>query len=333
MVEVVIAVVLALVLTILIVRVGRICFPRYLWPWYGLSAVLSGAVGVLVQKVVPLWLILPEEKRTLASGLSLFQQTGQLWLAPQTGEQWVVGVMVVSLVCSLLLGMLQRAFRTVVGGVVVGAILFGFGCLMFQKMLTGSMYFMPNQTTFSKVAYVVGPTLVLFLPWLGLWQWYRRVTPIGINAASVPQDRHLESLVHLLSVLALMLSGTLLLATSGTLSLALQLMVFSMVPLAWMIEAWLPHRGQSWPLPVFAASTLAGWASATAGLWVVLGHLFAEVSLVLGLLYAVSLWWVPWMWPSAKASAMQKWGLAILAAAPALIAAGIAAVKMVAAHG
>ncbi|MBL8854010.1 MAG: hypothetical protein JNK57_08570 [Planctomycetaceae bacterium] len=333
MIEIPLSVVLAMVVAIAVVRLGRIGCGLPLWAAYGIAAVLSSAFGLLIQKVLPRWFVLPEEKQTLGEGFALIRGTWESWLSPQVGDQWMMGMMVVLFATSLLLGIFARYFRTVVGGVVVVAILFGLGCLMFQKMLMGSLYFMPTESALSKAAYVLIPSLVLCLPWLGQWQWFRRM--------SLEQDGDLraglglegDSNVHLLSVLALTLSGTLLLATSGTLSVALQLLIFSALPIAWLIEAWLPHRGQSRPLSMLAARSLAGWLTGSAGLLVVLGHLFAEVELGLAGLYAVSLWWVPWLWPAATAPTGRKWGLAMLAAAPALIAAGIAAGTMVAAHG
>jgi hypothetical protein len=334
MIDVAVSVALALVLAILGVRLGRVCGDGYLWMAYGFTAVLSGTVGLLVQKVLPRWLILKDDNRTLAAAWGFVQETWHSWWSPQIGEQWVVGLLVFLGLSSVLLGGWQRYLRTVVGGLVVGLIFVGLGCFLFQRMLADTSYMLPSKTQLAKFAHVLVPALVLGLPWLGLWQRYRR---LGATSAESNDDHQATagrgSSVHLLAVWALTLSGTLLLATSGTLSLAMQLFVFSMLPMGWMIEIWLPYPGRRRPLSQDAVGTVAAWLSASAGLLVVLGYLFAEVSLSLGLLYAVSLWWVPWLWPLANETSLRKWGFAILAAAPGLIAAGISLGAMVAQHG
>jgi len=123
------------------------------------------------------------------------------------------------------------------------------------------------------------------------------------------------------------------LATSGTLSLATKSLVFAVIPLAWILEAGLPILGTKRVLPVAADRTLAGWLPVTAGLMVVLGYFFAEVPLGLAGLWAISLLWLPWLWPSTTASALNRWGWALWASAPALIAAGVSAGMMVAQNG
>ncbi|MBL8891346.1 MAG: hypothetical protein JNL67_15305 [Planctomycetaceae bacterium] len=324
---------LSFLVALILVRVGRLVGGTHLWIAYVLAANLSGLSGLLVQKVWPRWSGFAPEKRTVEQAWSLIQSTWKTWWAPQAGDQWLFWVMTVMLGCSLLLGFFARRFRTVVGGLVVGGLLFGLGVVLWRTMLEGSVYLEPKLAFWLKAAYVVGPTLVLSLAWLGQWQWLRQhVTASTANHAATTLESR-ESLVHWLAVLALILSGVLLLASSGTLSLASQLLTFASLPLAWLLEAWLPRGGAVRPLPTPAAATMAGWLTATCGLLVVLGHLFAEVSLALGCLYAVSLWWIPWLWPLASVSAGRKWGLAVLAAAPALLAAGIAAGIMIVQHG
>jgi uncharacterized membrane protein YphA (DoxX/SURF4 family) len=263
----------------------------------------------------------------------LLSENWHAWWSPQTGEQWFFWVLTFATVTTTLSGLLARGYRTWLGGIICGATVIGLGCMMMQKMLAGSIYLLPTETALSKFGYVVLPAVTLSLPWLGQWLRARQNAEGKMAEASPMETPGPESLVHLLALLALTLSGTLLLATSGTLSLALQLIVISSLPVAWMIEAWLPHRGRTRPLPTFAGWTSAGWLSASAGLLVVLGYLFAEVSLALGCLYAVSLWWVPWFWPKASAPPIRKWAIALLAAAPALIAGGIATGIMIAKHG
>lgn len=324
---------LSFLLAMIIVRVGRLICGTHVWVSYAVAAYLSGLSGLLFQKVWPRWAGLAPEKQTVEQAWSLVQSTWESWWTPHAGEQWLFWVMTSMLGCSLLLGIFSRGFRTVGGGVICGVLLLGLGGWLMRTMLNGSVYLEPENSLWSKAAYVAGPALVLSLTWLGQWQWLRQQTTASTaeHSAAGPESR--ESLVHWLAVLALILSGTLLLAASGTLSLAFQLLTFASLPIAWLVEAWLPGGGARRPLPTPAASTMAGWLTASCGLLVLLGHLFAEVSLALGCLYAVSLWWVPWLWSLSNASVGRKWGMAFLAAFPALAAAGIAAGTMIAKHG
>lgn len=319
----------ALLTVVLLTRVGRWLPARSQWIAYLVAAYLASVFGLLTAWGAGRWLSLPEAERTGASLLTAAQQASNLVWQPQFQEHWIPLALTVSLVLTLVAGLLGRSLLSfwlaLPAWLMVSGLLLG----LIYRLLLGSVYFMPLYSQSYQIWAVALPALALAVTWASQWLRLRQSTSHSEHIPEADAVASGDHWLYLLAVLAVTLSGVLLLATSGTLSKGTQSLVFAMVPLGWLLECWWPARGHSLPRPVHASSTLAAWLPVSTGVMVVIGHFFAEVSWQLASLFALSLWLLPVAWPSAQQHWTRAFGRALVAAAPALAASGWSAWQMV----
>lgn len=333
----------ALLIVVLLTRVGRWLPAQIQWLGYLLTAYVASVLGLLTAWAYGRWLSLPEAERNWAGWATAAQQASGLLWQPQFQEHWIPLALTVSAGLCLVGGVIWRwlssPWLAMPAGVFVSGLLAG----LVYRLLDGSIYFMPLYSRSYQIWAVILPALALVPMWASQWlrlQWVSG-RERGNNRADTDADTSRvtskaacdvagsDHWLYLLAVLAVTLGGVLLLATSGTLSKGTQSLVFAMVPLGWLIECWLPARGHSLPRPVLAAGSLVGWLPVSTGVMVVIGYFFAEVSWLSASVFALSLWMLPAAWPSAQQHWSRTLGWAILAAAPALLASGWSAWQMV----
>jgi hypothetical protein len=335
-IETIVAVALAFFTAGIVVRLGRYLPGRWLEFAYLASALAAGVVGMMADWAVNRWRRLPVDQQDWGNFPVGIADAWRVASRPEFGEQWIPMALTASIGLGFATACSGRS-RTIVGAALGWVVAFPLLGVLMYRVLVSSVYFLPPETFWSQAAYVLLPAAALSLSWIGDGLAAGRRKVDLLQASGSPSEIPSTSGIYLLALLAVSLSATLLLATSGTLSLATKSLVFAVVPVAWMIELWVPgwgwRQGSSAPLPLQLSSTLVAWLPPTAGLLVVLGHFFAEVPAGLAGLWAVSLGLLPWFEPNRSATALSRWGGTLLAAGPALVAAGISAGIMVAQNG
>jgi len=327
----------ALLTVILLTRAGRWLPAHSQWSGYLVAAYVASVLGLLIAWAFGRWLSLPAAERNGAGWITAAQQAGGLMWEPQFQEHWVPLALTLSLGLTLVAGVGWRWLRWPWLALPAGGVVSGLLATLVYRLLDGSIHFMPLYSRSYQTWAVILPALALVPMWASQWLRLRQLSRREREAERDIASTNTNSLEHagadhwlyLLAVLAVTLSGVLLLATSGTLSKGTQSLVFAMVPLGWLIECWLPSRGHSLPRPVRAGGTLVGWLPVSTGVMVLIGYFFAEVSWMSASVFALSLWMLPAAWPSAQQHWSRTLGWAILAATPALVASGWSAWQMV----
>jgi hypothetical protein len=319
----------ALLTVVLLTRAGRWLPAHSQWLVCLAVAYLASVLGLLTAWGAGRWLSLPEAERTGANLLTAAQQASGLIWQPQFQEHWIPWALTVSLVLTLVAGVIGHGFRSFWLALLAWLVVCGLLLGLIYRLLLGSVYFMPLYSQSYQIWAVTLPALALALTWASQWLRLRQSTNDSEPNPAADAAAGGDHWLYLLAVLAVTLSGVLLLATSGTLSKGSQSLIFAMVPLGWLLECWWPTRGHSLPRPVHAGSTVAAWLPISTGVMVVIGHFFAEVSWQSASVFAISLWLLPVAWPSAQQPWTRAFGLALLAAAPALAASGWSAWQLV----
>lgn len=275
--------------------------------------------------------------------------TQVLW--PKINVQWVFWAMTAALVCWWLARMAQVQRSRIVLLLVALSLVFTAHASLMIMILWNGIYLSDTQPIVWRVLYVTLPALGLTLVWLG--SWWRQIDPVqrmvfvpemlfdgtAEDAATSPSDRFRESNLGWLAVFSLPLSATLLLATSGTLSIALKAAIAVVVPVAhFIVLRWggrfskRPHASSKWhgrELAEEIPATLSAWLGIAVGVPLICGCFFGAVSAWLAALFFLSLLLVPLLWPSREQSLTARWCLATVSLAPALVAAIISAVQTI----
>jgi hypothetical protein len=324
------------VVALVVIVIGRWLvasrFPIRGLTWiYGLSAATAIAVGLPTSWAINRWQRLTADDSGDQSWTIAAAEAWELVTAPRSAVHWLPIAVLVALGLGTARLSLGRWAGTRVGLVTLGPVLIGAWAALWYQLLKSSLYFLPPATSTEKIGYVLVPAFALGSIGLGQWwslrQRYRAVTETE-TTADAGSDTAGESDWGLLSLLATILSGTLLLAASGTLLLAATNMIVAAIPVAW----WLERRitGPRGPADRYlrAAGSVTWWLPASTGLLIGQGHFFAEVRWELALLWCLSPACLPCLWPRQTVTLSRRFGLALAAATPALVAAAVAAATM-----
>lgn len=287
---------------------------------FAISAWLGILFGYVGNFSFSHWQRLADDAQTFAGiWASLWDALTRL-ATPKLDVQWVPLGLTVALVVTLAIQWTKISPKKPFGFATFAAIALSLNTTLMSLILWNSTYFAANKPFFQRAAYVVIPGLLLTLVWLASCTRKNHEIEIAESATDTKSTSpDLDSMVGWLAALALPLSATLLLASSGTLSLALKALIPAVIPAAQFFQRKSQHN---------SSSMAAGWISLAVCLPVILGHFFAEVSFWQAVLLVLSACLTLWLWPRKSDSLLKQWTVSFACVGPALLASGIAALSL-----
>lgn len=183
-------------------------------------------------------------------------------------------------------------------------------------MLAGSKYISREPELWKKIIYVAVPALLLSGGWLVATFGSGNKRSVAGDMQTEGQHEPQESKLGWLTALAIVLSATLLILTSGAASIATQAMSAAIVP---AVLVWTRSNQES------IRSTY--WLHTATGLIVVQSYFFAETPLYAGVAWFVSSMLLIRYWPNTDQSLGRRWMQSFAIAVPALSVAIYSAIQ------
>ncbi len=289
---------------------------------FALSSWIGIITGYLGSYSYNLWQRLSHDEQNLGGIWSSLSDAFWRLTFPKLDVQWVPLAISVALAVTVVMHWTNSSSKKVIRFTAFTLMIFALNTLLIAMILWNSLHLAENKSLVLRSGNVLIPGLLLTLIWVGpLLRTRNRGLIPQPNADLESSTPKLASPIGWLAALALPLSATLLLASSGTLSLAFKALIPAIIPLAQFYQRKSQHN-----VSVMAA----GWISLAVCLPVILGHFFAEVSVWQAVLIVVSSFLTLWQWPEKSHSLVKQWGISFACVLPALIAAGVAALTLVA---